>query len=369
MEKLVHSYYILIQNLMPFYDFSPILGIASYQTAEYLDGSMVPVCLTQADTFWPAFYFITTISVFFIIPLAILIILYTIIAKNLMENPGIITQNNKHNIVSGNSVLRYRKQVVMMLGTVVLSFFVCLLPFKALTLWIVIVPQDTFLSLGMEGYYILLYFCRIMLYLNSAVNPILYNLMSSKFRDGFLRLLKLRKFKKLKRHKGDNIQRKDTFTTSTNYSSSQQTSDSFWRRYSSSKTVQKSPQKLNINGSTKKQTKEDKQHKISDIVNVQNNRRNSMRFVSDVILVPKEQILDNAARSANLEGYLEGETGTVHSGDKNGVERVVKDGIVIEGLISSGDKKTHFVRVPLLISKNLADSKNDISQYGKESFV
>lgn len=37
----------------------------------------------------------------------------------------------------------------------------------------------------MEHYYNVLYFCRVMLYLNSAVNPILYNLMSSKFRKGF----------------------------------------------------------------------------------------------------------------------------------------------------------------------------------------
>lgn len=363
--------------------------MASYHTEEYYDGSIVPVCLTQADTFWPAFFFITTISVFFIIPLAILIILYTIIAKNLMENPGIITQNNKHNIVSGNSVLRYRKQVVMMLGTVVLSFFVCLLPFRALTLWIIIVPPETVMALGLEGYYILLYFCRIMLYLNSAVNPILYNLMSSKFRDGFLRLLRLKKFKKLKRYKGDNIQRKDTFntTTSTNYSSSQHTSDSFWRRYSSSKNAtQKSPQKCAINGSTKKQHQsmlidngKQQNFKVGDIVSVQNNRRNSMRFVSDVILIPKEKIVDSAVRNSNLESYLENSGSEIVNDDaveggkskcESNVEKTIKDGIVIEGLISSGDKRTHFVRVPLLISKNTASAtKSSVNQYGKESFV
>lgn len=35
---------------------------------------------------------------------------------------------------------------------------------------------------------------RVMVYLNSAVNPILYNLMSSKFRNGFLRLFGLKGF-------------------------------------------------------------------------------------------------------------------------------------------------------------------------------
>ena len=38
-----------------------------------------------------------------------------------------------------------------------------------------------------ETYFNLLYFCRLMLYINSAINPILYNIMSSKFRDGFKR--------------------------------------------------------------------------------------------------------------------------------------------------------------------------------------
>jgi hypothetical protein len=37
-------------------------------------------------------------------------------------------------------------------------------------------------------------FCRVMVYLNSAINPILYNLMSSKFRNGFLRLFGFKGF-------------------------------------------------------------------------------------------------------------------------------------------------------------------------------
>lgn len=76
-----------------------------------------------------------------------------------------------------------------MLGTVVFTFFVCLLPYRALTLWLIFVP-DLHLSqvFGHETFYQILAFCRFMLYLNSAINPILYNLMSSKFRDGFRRL-------------------------------------------------------------------------------------------------------------------------------------------------------------------------------------
>lgn len=132
-----------------------------------------------------------------------------------MENPSLISsQGNRSN------VQKYRKQVIFMLGAVVVSFFVCLLPFRALTLWIIIVPTEQIESLGIDGYYSILYFCRVMLYLNSAMNPILYNLMSSKFREGFLRLLGCKSMIRSKLGSGT---RKGTFhTTSTNLSSSNQ---------------------------------------------------------------------------------------------------------------------------------------------------
>lgn len=177
---------------------------------EYYDGSIVSICLTPVDTFWPAMYFITMISLFFILPFLILLVLYTIIARSLMKNPGMITNGHRGNI-------KYRKQVIFMLAAVVLSFFICLLPFRAFTLWIIVVPAENILHLGVSGYYSLLYFCRIMLYINSALNPVLYNLMSSKFRDGFFRLIQCRLILRSK----SSPKRNCTFhTTSTNLSSS-----------------------------------------------------------------------------------------------------------------------------------------------------
>lgn len=81
-----------------------------------------------------------------------------------------------------------RKKVVMIIATVVIAHFSCLLPFRILTLWIVIAPDEHVKGVSAERYYNVLFFSRIMLYLNSAINPILYNLMSSKFRKGFTRL-------------------------------------------------------------------------------------------------------------------------------------------------------------------------------------
>ncbi|KFM80433.1 Orexin receptor type 2, partial [Stegodyphus mimosarum] len=86
--------------------------------------------------------------------------------------------------------MRARKQVVFMLIAVVLSFFICLLPFRVFTVWIILTSSESVESLGMETYYNLLYFCRLLLYMNSALNPILYNVISSKFRSSVIRLLR-----------------------------------------------------------------------------------------------------------------------------------------------------------------------------------
>ena len=72
-----------------------------------------------------------------------------------------------------------------MLVIVVAIFFACMLPFKVFTLWIVTLSVDLFEVIDVDTFYLLLYFCRVMFYINSAINPILYNLMSSKFREGF----------------------------------------------------------------------------------------------------------------------------------------------------------------------------------------
>ncbi|XP_020290574.1 growth hormone secretagogue receptor type 1 isoform X2 [Pseudomyrmex gracilis] len=200
---------------------SPILLMVTYEIERKADGTFTPICSTPASTTWMTCFLVTTIVGFFVLPLFILIFLYTVIAKHLMANPTISRG-------PANNLLKYRKQVVMMLGTVVLCFFLCLLPFRAFTLWIIIVPPKMVVSLGIESYYSLLYFCRVMIYVNSAINPIVYNAMSSKFRENFLKLCCL---KRTKRKKKKTSGRTPTYTTgSTNCSSSH---SDFWRRHSS----------------------------------------------------------------------------------------------------------------------------------------
>ena len=52
--------------------------------------------------------------------------------------------------------------------------------FQVLTMWVVISPYEIFDHINIELYFNILYFCRLMFYINSAINPILYNTMSSR---------------------------------------------------------------------------------------------------------------------------------------------------------------------------------------------
>lgn len=162
--------------------FSPNLLLSEYKLRPYSDGGMEPTCIIELNN-WSITFYLMTMSIFFFIPVGVLIVLYTVIARHL-----IISSTTTSNSLDATNQ-RARRQVVAMLATVVLTFFLCLLPMRIFILWYILVPETSIEDLGAENFFSILYLCRILLYLNSAVNPILYNLMSSKFRRGFRRLL------------------------------------------------------------------------------------------------------------------------------------------------------------------------------------
>lgn len=72
-------------------------------------------------------------------------------------------------------------QVTKMLAVVVILFAVLWMPYRTL------VVVNSFLSQPYVSRDFLL-FCRVCIYLNSAINPIIYNAMSQKFRAAFHKL-------------------------------------------------------------------------------------------------------------------------------------------------------------------------------------
>lgn len=131
-------------------------------------------------------YILWMTSIFFFLPFIILVVLYATIARKLLKDTHIVTSKNDR-ISYAN--LRARKQVVLMLVAVILLFFLCLLPMMTLRVASLFLSKESWAQLGFEGYLSVMYFTRVMLYLNSALNPICYSLLSTKFRQSFRRAL------------------------------------------------------------------------------------------------------------------------------------------------------------------------------------
>nr|CDS18737.1 thyrotropin releasing hormone receptor [Echinococcus granulosus] len=83
---------------------------------------------------------------------------------------------------NGGRQVRSRKQVVKMLMAVVILFAVFWFPYRTLVVY------NSFVTPKRTDYWLIL-FVKTMAYLNSTVNPILYNAMSKKFRRAFRLLI------------------------------------------------------------------------------------------------------------------------------------------------------------------------------------
>ncbi|XP_042225948.1 uncharacterized protein LOC121868977 [Homarus americanus] len=164
----------------------PMLVMSQHKRVPYVDGSKVTVCFTNLTSFWATLYINLVTAIFFFVPLVLLILLYLVIGRSLMQDSASAAlQHRKVDLPN----MKARRQVVVMLATVTVFFFVSLFPFRVFTLWIVWTPEEVIKTLGALRYYSMLYTARVMQFANSAVNPILYNLTSTKFREAFLKLL------------------------------------------------------------------------------------------------------------------------------------------------------------------------------------
>uniref|UniRef100_A0A8C4Z6V5 Thyrotropin-releasing hormone receptor n=1 Tax=Gadus morhua TaxID=8049 RepID=A0A8C4Z6V5_GADMO len=140
--------------------------------------------------------YFTDFAVFYVLPLMLATILYGLIAKILILNPlpsdpkektkkwkkemqggRIITSTN----TSSSTTAASRRQVTKMLAVVVVLFALLWMPYRTL------VVVNSFLHTVYQDANFLL-FCRLCIYLNSAINPVIYNAMSQKFRAAFKKL-------------------------------------------------------------------------------------------------------------------------------------------------------------------------------------
>ncbi|XP_078041829.1 ecdysis triggering hormone receptor isoform X3 [Augochlora pura] len=169
---------------------SPIIWVSQYREIRLKesktdqDKNIVPVCLTMADTTATVVFFLLLVILFYLVPLLILLILYGVIIKHLMPDRSAASNT------SDSYHARAKRHVITMLMAVVGSFFLCLTPYRILILFIIVSPAEKIAAVNQDAFFALLNFSRIMCYIHSAVDPVLYNLMSTKFRKGFVQLFR-----------------------------------------------------------------------------------------------------------------------------------------------------------------------------------
>ncbi|XP_031723976.1 thyrotropin releasing hormone receptor 2, partial [Anarrhichthys ocellatus] len=134
-------------------------------------------------------------AIFYVIPLLLAIVLYGLIARVLYLSPlpnhcdtsaTTLRRSCREASVTGKggrqarpkSALSSRKQVTKMLAVVVILFALLWMPYRTLVL------INSFVSTPYLDAWFLL-FCRTCIYANSAINPVIYNAMSQKFRSAF----------------------------------------------------------------------------------------------------------------------------------------------------------------------------------------
>ena len=163
----------------------PWISLPVYKNSFYKDGTPFKACKTYISEPWHKAYIVLLTVVFFVLPSSALLFLYCIVCYVLHKARQETTRLGKTNQYRDKK--RLRRQVINILTSIVLLFFICHLPYRVFGIWTTF-GRDLE-KLGFETYFDILYACRIMFYLNHAINPIIYNFVSSKFRNALRYML------------------------------------------------------------------------------------------------------------------------------------------------------------------------------------
>jgi hypothetical protein len=164
----------------------PFFALSSLEPAKTYDNRDVQVCRTHIAQPWQRGYILSMLGIGLGLPLIALVFIYSCIIQTLVAKPKDVPR------LSSTRATHTRRKTIAMLVAVIILFFVSQLPFRIVSIWLVYASSEQVTALGLEGYLNLLNFARVMLYINSAVNPLIYNLFSTKFRNGFRQAFQLR---------------------------------------------------------------------------------------------------------------------------------------------------------------------------------
>ncbi|XP_071941545.1 neuromedin-U receptor 2-like [Antedon mediterranea] len=89
------------------------------------------------------------------------------------------------NTKMGSSSHRMKTQVVRMLIVTISVFFICISPFRIMNLFETFNQDLIYNKLEVASFMLWANIGRVLQYLNSAINPVIYNLMSARYRQAF----------------------------------------------------------------------------------------------------------------------------------------------------------------------------------------
>ncbi|KAK6186498.1 hypothetical protein SNE40_008527 [Patella caerulea] len=144
----------------------------------------VDICTTPIDSGVKRAFVVVIFCVFFVVPFAMLIVVYVVIILRVVKDSMSKDMKDSKKTQSSDS----HKQLVCMLVGIIILFFVCLLPFRILVLLTIYSPH-ALNDLDLEHYLNVMNAIRLLVYMNSAGNPLIYNIVSVKFRTAFRKAL------------------------------------------------------------------------------------------------------------------------------------------------------------------------------------
>nr|BAO01085.1 neuropeptide GPCR A35 [Nilaparvata lugens] len=130
--------------------------------------------------------FLLSTCLFFIAPMTLITVLYILIGLKLRRSRLLKRPSITGNHIAERQNQKSQNHVIRMLIVVVVAFFICWAPFHAQRLLALYASsQGTNSETVIAIYNILTHTSGILYYLSTTINPLLYNIMSHKFRDAF----------------------------------------------------------------------------------------------------------------------------------------------------------------------------------------
>ncbi|XP_062595056.1 neuropeptides capa receptor-like [Saccostrea cucullata] len=130
--------------------------------------------------------------VFFVLPMTLITLIYIRIGVTLYKSEVVGVQQNSSGVEciaqkrkKVYSVTQARKSVLKMLVAVVIAFFACWAPFHAQRLWTIYMKKEQWTPELLELQNHVFFLSGVLYFFSATINPILYNLMSKKYRQAF----------------------------------------------------------------------------------------------------------------------------------------------------------------------------------------